>query len=92
MTRIAPFGEVVADRAMVASTSFVRFETVLACDVGRKRLAIASILSSTAAATVRLFAPISIRAVPTTTSSPFSLALPGAKLLARRPPSATWWM
>ena len=32
--------------------------------------------ASTAAATVRLLAPISISAVPTTTSSPFSLALP----------------
>ena len=39
-------------------------------------VAICCIRASTAAATVRLFAPISIRAVPTTTSRPFSLALP----------------
>ena len=38
--------------------------------------AISCILASTAAATVRLFSPISISAVPTTTSCPFSLALP----------------
>ena len=42
---------------------------------GRVRL-ISSILASTAAATVRLLPPISISAVPSTTSWPFSLALP----------------
>ena len=62
--------------ATVASTSFVLFSTVLArIPVGSERFT-SAIFSSTAAATVRLLAPISMIAVATTTSSPSSLAEP----------------
>ena len=74
--RMAPSARLVATVRMVASTSFVRLSTVSGANVGRQRALISSILASTAAATVRLLAPISISAVPMTTSSPFSLPLP----------------
>ena len=61
---------------MVASTNLVRLSTVLARISGGSVLLISAISASTEAATVRLLAPISISAVPTTTSSPSSLADP----------------
>ena len=61
---------------MVASTSSVRSSTVVISTPGGRDGAIARNRASTAEATVRLLAPISISAVPITTSRPFSLALP----------------
>ncbi len=61
---------------IVAFTSFVRFKTVLALMPSGRDLLISASFISTAFETVRLFSPFSIIAVPTTTSWPFSLALP----------------
>ena len=54
-------------------------------DFGGSEGAIASRRSLTAWATVRLFSPASMRAVPITTSAPFSCAAP-----SRTPPTTTW--
>jgi hypothetical protein len=61
---------------MVASTSCVRSSTVFTSMPGGSDGTIARRRVSTADETVRLLAPISINAVPTTVSRPFSLALP----------------
>jgi hypothetical protein len=59
---------------------WVRSRTVCTTTPGGSELAGSrSMRASTAAATVRLFSPISIRAVPTTTSRPSSLAGAGAQ-------------
>ena len=76
MTSSAPSARFVATVWIVASTSCVRLSTVCATMPGGSARLISSIFASTAAATVRLLPPISISAVPTTTSRPFSLALP----------------
>jgi len=76
MTSTAPSNRLLRTVAIVASTSFVRFRTALATMPGGRLGWMSAILLSTAAATVRLLAPISMMAVPTTTSSPFSLADP----------------
>ncbi len=60
--------------------------TVLASMPGGSVRLISCILASTAAATVRLLPPISIRAVPTTTSCAVSLALPVRSSRADRRP------
>ena len=92
MTRIAPSARLFATVRIVASTSLVRLSTVLAWMSGGSVRLISRIFASTAAATVRLFAPISISAVPTTTSSPFSLALPvrSSRPIATVATSRTW--
>ncbi|GJE71740.1 hypothetical protein CHKEEEPN_3287 [Methylorubrum podarium] len=76
MTRAAPSARFLATVLMVASTRSVRLRTVWTSTPGGSDLRISVILASTAAATVRLFSPISISAVPTTTSCPSSLAEP----------------
>jgi hypothetical protein len=76
MTSSAPSVRFFATVPMVASTSWVRSRTVVTSTPGGKVGAIARNLASTADDTVRLLAPISINAVPTTISRPFSLALP----------------
>ncbi len=76
MTRVAPSDRFLATVFTVASTRRVRSRTVWTSTPGGRLLRIWSILASTAAATVRLFSPISISAVPTTTSRPSSLPEP----------------
>ncbi|GJD74492.1 hypothetical protein CFIICLFH_2726 [Methylobacterium goesingense] len=76
MTRAAPSARFLATVLMVASTSTVRLRTVCTSTPGGSERRISVILLSTVAATVRLFSPISIRAVPMTTSRPSSLPDP----------------
>ena len=57
--------------------------TVLTAMPGGRFVGCPRILASTAAATVRLFAPISISAVPTTTSLPLFAGAAGARLARR---------
>ena len=76
MTSSAPSARFLPTVRMVASTRSVRLRSVRAWMPGGRSLLISRILASAAAETVRLFSPISIRAVPSTTSCPFSLAEP----------------
>ncbi len=76
ITSRAPSERLRATVPMVASTNWVRSSTVSTLTPAGSDGVIARSLASTAADTVRLLAPINIRAVPTTTSRPFSLALP----------------
>ena len=76
ITSSAPSARLLVTVPMVASTSWVRSSTVVTSMPGGRDGAMARSLASTAEETVRLLAPISISAVPTTTSRPFSLALP----------------
>ncbi|GJD73584.1 hypothetical protein CFIICLFH_1813 [Methylobacterium goesingense] len=76
MTRAAPSARFLATVRMVASTRTVRLRTVWTSTPGGRVRRISVIFASTAAATVRLFSPISIRAVPMTTSRPSSLPDP----------------
>ena len=75
-TSSAPSARFVATVLTVLSTSTPRSSTDLASMPGGSVRATSARRLSTAAATVRLLPPISISAVPTTTSCPFSLALP----------------
>ena len=76
MTRIAPSMRFLRTVAIAFSTSTVRSYTVTAfTPLGRLRL-ISSMRASTACATLRLFSPISMTTVPSTTSTPFSVAAP----------------
>jgi hypothetical protein len=76
ITSAAPSARFVSTVRIVARTSFVRSRTVFARIPGGSVRWISTILRSTADATVRLFSPTRMSAVPTTTSSPFSLAEP----------------
>ena len=76
ITRPAPSSRFFATVCTVASTSWVRSSTVCTTIPGGSERRISVMRASTAAATVRLFSPISISAVPTTTSRPSSLAEP----------------
>ena len=76
MTRSAPSARFLETVLTVASTRSVRLSSVRAWMPGGRSLLISLILASAAAETVRLFSPMSIRAVPSTTSCPFSLAEP----------------
>jgi hypothetical protein len=71
ITSAAPSSEALAHRAIVASTSLVRFSTVR---TRRPAAATADRPSARRPSSrpVRLFSPISIRAVPTTTSRPLA--------------------
>ena len=75
-TRAAPSARFLATVLMVASTSTVRSRTVRTSTPGGSERRISPMRASTAAATVRLFSPISIRAVPITTSRPSRLPEP----------------
>ena len=75
-TRRAPSARLRVTVPMLASTSCVRSSTGLTSIPGGSDGTMARRRASTAEETVRLLAPISISAVPTTTSRPFSLALP----------------
>ena len=76
MTRPAPSARFFATVRIVASTSCVRSSKVRITIPGGRVRRIWSRRASTAVATVRLFSPIRIRAVPMTVSRPFSLAEP----------------
>ena len=76
MTSSAPTVRLCSTVRIVASTSRVRSSTGLMITSGGRLGAMALRRSSTRAATVRLFSPTSIKAVPITTSRPFSLAEP----------------
>ena len=76
MTRAAPSARFLATVLMVASTSRVRLRTVWTSTPGGSVRLMIVMRASTAAATVRLFSPISISAVPITTSRPSSLPDP----------------
>src|SRR5215831_1672852 len=84
-TSVAPRARLVATVRTVASTSSVRLSTVLARMPGGSARLISLIFASAAAETVRLLPPTSIRAVPRTTSRPFTLALPVLDCAGRHP-------
>ncbi len=76
ITSTAPSSRFFFTVAMALSTSTVRSYTVTAfTPSGRVRL-ISCILRSTACETLRLFSPISMNTVPSTTSRPLSVAAP----------------
>ena len=75
-TSSAPSAKFLDTVRTVASTRSVRLSSVRAWMPGGRSLLISLILASAAAETVRLFSPMSMRAVPSTTSRPFSLAEP----------------
>ncbi|MNT00579.1 hypothetical protein D3C72_1350160 [compost metagenome] len=76
ITNTAPSSRFFFTVLMALSTRTVRSYTVTACTpFGRLRL-ISSIFLSTACETARLFCPISMKTVPSTTSRPFSVAAP----------------
>ena len=82
ITRIAPSIRFFFTVAMALSTRLVRSYTVTATTpFGSERLICSSLLA-TAWATVRLFSPISMNTVPSTTSRPFSVAAPRAQFTA----------
>ncbi|KPY63893.1 hypothetical protein ALO94_200979 [Pseudomonas syringae pv. spinaceae] len=88
MTRIAPSIRFFFTVAMAFSTRLVRSYTVTASTPsGSVRLMSAS-LAATACETVRLFSPISMNTVPSTTSRPFSVAAP-ERISLPMPTSAT---
>ncbi|MNC15728.1 hypothetical protein D3C75_635530 [compost metagenome] len=89
MTRMAPSTRFFFTVAMAFSTRLVRSYTVTATTpLGRLRL-ISTSLAATAWDTVRLFSPISMNTVPSTTSRPFSVAAP-ERSSSPRPTWATW--
>ncbi|MNN33900.1 hypothetical protein D3C81_1476780 [compost metagenome] len=76
MTSAAPSTRLFLTVEMALSTRLVRSYTVIACTpAGRVRL-ISSSFRATARETSRLFSPISMNTVPSTTSRPFSVAAP----------------
>lgn len=88
MTSTAPSNRFFFTVAMALSTSTVRSYTVTAfTPAGSVRL-ISCIFLSTACDTVRLFSPISMNTVPSTTSRPLSVAAPVRSSLPM-PTSAT---
>ena len=75
-TSAAPSIRLVATVRMVLSTKMVRLYTAVATTpCGKLRLISSSFLAD-ALETVRLFSPININTVPSTTSSPFCVAAP----------------
>ena len=79
ITNKAPSVRFFSTVLIVALTSFERSRTTSNFMLGGIVLTISASLSPVAAATARLFSPSSINAVPTTTSSPFSVAAPVRK-------------
>ena len=76
ITRIAPSMRFFFTVAMALSTRCVRSYTGTAITPCGRDLLICSSLLATACETVRLFSPISMNTVPSTTSRPFSVAAP----------------
>ena len=76
ITRIAPSSRFFLTVATAFSTSTVRSYTGTARTPDGSVRFTSSIRAATAFATVRLFSPISMNTVPSTTSSPFAVAAP----------------
>ena len=84
MTSSAPSSRLCCTVSIVASTSVVRSYTVFATTpAGSVRLT-SSMRAATRRETVRLFSPISMKTVPSTTSRPSSVAAPVLSSLPRR--------
>ncbi|MPN00009.1 hypothetical protein SDC9_147203 [bioreactor metagenome] len=75
-TSAAPSIRFFLNVAMALSTRLVRSYTVTAFTPGGRLLLITCMRSCTACATARLFSPISMNTVPSTTSRPLSVAAP----------------
>ncbi|MNV75558.1 hypothetical protein D3C71_1688560 [compost metagenome] len=76
MTSMAPSARLRATVAMVESTSWLRSSTGTAATSGGRLSLTRASCRAAACATVRLFSPASIRAVPSTASCPSRLAPP----------------